>query len=89
MIFVLILTACGNKSIVKTEYIYPSITIPEEPSYYEVKWKKIDNNYCIDSENAKFLLKNYLIITTYKEELKNILFNLKNMSGGKNGTSNY
>lgn len=77
MMFALLSTACGSKTIVKTEYIYPIVNIPEEPMYYNVYWKKIDDKYCLDIDNAKFLLKNYHIIKTYKDELKLILTNIK------------
>lgn len=85
--FVLCLTGCGNKSITKVEYIYPTVTIPKEPTYYNVNWQKIDGKYCLSIEDAKNLLKNFYILKTYKDELKSILKDLQNLNGGKDGTT--
>lgn len=70
--------ACSNKELVKTVYTYPEVTVPEEPTYYSVKWNKTDGFYCVDIDNAKNLLKNYKIMNTYKDELKQLLIDLAN-----------
>lgn len=76
--FVLSCIGCSGKQvIVKTVYIKPEFEIPQEPTYYQVEWKKIDDNYCIDIDNAKLLLKNYYILKTYNMELLNILIMIK------------
>lgn len=84
MTFVLSFTGCSNQ-VVKTVYIKPDFEIPVEPTYYSVDWTKIEDNYCVDKENAKNLLKNYLILRTYNQELKKLLLDIKNIRGGADG----
>lgn len=74
---------CGGRVITKVEYIYPDVVVPEEPTYYVVQWQKVDNYYCVDIDNVKSLLKNYFILKAYKDELKLILMNIKELKGGE------
>ena len=73
------LTACSSeRQVIKTEYIKQQIPpLPAEPQYYPVEFRKIDNNYCLDAQNAKNLLKNRELDKGYQQELREILQGLK------------
>lgn len=78
------LTACTSmRQIVKTEYIYQQVPpLPALPEYYSVQFKSVEwapgqDNYCLDPENAKNLLKNRELDKGYMEEMREILKGLK------------
>lgn len=85
MIFATILTGCGSKNIIVKEYIYPTVNIPEQPEYYDIKQEKIKNiendidYYCLNIDEIKKLLKNITIMKTYNDELKLELIRIKNL----------
>ena len=60
MISLTSLTGCGDKALVRTEYVRPTIpALPAKPDHYSVKWKKVGNDYCLDETGAKNHLKNF------------------------------
>jgi len=77
MIFLMLLVGCSSP-IVKTEYIKPTVpALPAPPDYYEVVWQKVDGLYCVDSGNAKNLLKNRILDKGFVEQHQEIIEGLR------------
>ena len=77
MVFLIILTGCSSKII---EYRYIEPIIPEEPvrlQYFDVRWEKVGDKYCVDRDNALNLLHNRAIDELYIQEMREILRSLR------------
>ena len=67
-----------SSPIVKTEYVKPTIPeLPAAPDYYEVIWQKVDGLYCVDSDNAKNLLKNRILDKDFIGQHRSIIEGLR------------
>jgi hypothetical protein len=51
--------------------------LPAPPDYYEVIWQKVDGLYCVDSGNAKNLLKNRILDKGFVEQHQEIIEGLR------------
>ncbi len=66
---------------VRTEYIKQQVPEPPpRPEYYPVTWQAKDDQYSLDAQNARNLLKNRELDKGYQEEMEEILKQLKGSS---------
>lgn len=56
--------------------------LPSQPDYYQPRFRAAGDDYCVDAEGARKLLKNRALDRSYQEELKGILEDMKK-GGGK------
>ncbi len=63
--------------VIRSEYISPDFTIPQEPILTPVSWKIYGDLYCLTEDDSKQMLMNWTRLQAYKDELKTILEGLK------------
>ena len=60
--------------MVRTEYVRQQVPpLPASPDYYLPRFRAVGNNYCVDADGAKKLLKNRVLDRTYQGEIRGIL----------------
>lgn len=72
------LMGCGSSPIVRTEYVRQQIpSLPSHPEYYPVQWAKAGDDYCLDTADAKNLLKNKALQDAREKDLEIIIEGLR------------
>ena len=78
ILFSMLLAGCGSNPIKETEYIRPTIpALPAPPDYYDVKWQKVGELYCVDERGAKGMLKNWELSKDYVTQHQQIIEGLR------------
>ena len=81
ILFLIVLTGCSPKTIYTDRLIdRPQMAVPDEPTYFPVQWmmaaiktEGADTLYCVDSENAKNMLKNHILMREHQAVLRGLI----------------
>ena len=79
------LTGCfpaSGRQVIRTEYVRQQVPpLPASPDYYQPRFRAVGNDYCVDADGARELLKNRVLDRAYQEELTGILATLQGGEG--------